>query len=217
VGLRAQSGFKQQGEDIVSARTAGQGQRLTGDIRANVAPRTDVHALDESLVNQLEQEALPMRDAALFERRVTPPVIPMELPAPVVEAPDEGLRRVLADAPPLGPLKPMDADFMARLAAKEEVPEVPVAAQPFGPPAPQIEPRVPRMVEDPALNRLLNEHPLGQKALQVATQTLNAERATRELQGIDASDLPEVLMGDQQDYRSLYYMKRFLDDQVHRL
>lgn len=67
VGLRAPSDVQQQSIDAIQSRQAGQGQRLASDVRANVAPRTDVHALDEQLVAQRAAEAEKLRSAALYE------------------------------------------------------------------------------------------------------------------------------------------------------
>jgi hypothetical protein len=66
VGLRSPSEVQQQSIDAVTARQAGQGQRMAGDIRANVAPRTDVHKLDEDLIAARDAEAMPLRDKALW-------------------------------------------------------------------------------------------------------------------------------------------------------
>ncbi len=66
VGLRTPSDAQSQSLDTVAARQAGQGQRLIGDITNNVAPRTDVYALDKALTEQRANEALPLRDKALF-------------------------------------------------------------------------------------------------------------------------------------------------------
>lgn len=67
VGLRAPSNVQNKMIDLVHARQAGQNIRLASDVRATVAPRTDVHALDEALIKTREEEALPLRDEALFE------------------------------------------------------------------------------------------------------------------------------------------------------
>lgn len=67
VGLRTPSGAQTQSIDTVMSRQRGQGERLSRDIRANVAPRTDVHALDDALVQQRAQEAERLRRRALYE------------------------------------------------------------------------------------------------------------------------------------------------------
>lgn len=72
VGLRAPSDVQQQGIDQVYNRSAGQTQRLANDIRSTVAPRTDVHALDDALVAQRAQEAEALREKALFESAPDP-------------------------------------------------------------------------------------------------------------------------------------------------
>lgn len=219
VGLRSPSGAQQQSIDQVIARGQGQGQRLAADVRANVAPRTDVHALDEALVAQREAEALPLREQALFERQVIPPELPA-LPAPAQEAADAGLMRMLGEtAPAIGPVKPMDRNLMDQLAAKAEpeIPQVPQPAQPFGPPAPQINDRVSRMVDDPVLNQLANEHPLAQRALSGAVTLSQSERALKQMLGQPLDDVPEILAGQQLDYRTVDYLKRYLDREVDNL
>lgn len=217
VGLRSPSAAQQQSVDQVVARGQGQGARLAQDVRTNVAPRTDVHALDDALVEQRAQTALPLRDQALFEKQVTPPELPA-LPGPVVEGADEGLRRMLSEtAPAVGPVKAMDDDFMAALAAKSAEPPVPAPAQPFGPPAPTIVPHAARMVDDDLLNQLASEHPLAQRALGSAVTLSQSERALKQMLGQPLDDVPEMLAGQPLDYRTADYLKRFLDDQVNRL
>ncbi len=67
VGLRAPSEQQQIGIDTVMSRQAGQANRLARDVRETVAPRTDVHAIDDDLVAQRAEEAQKLRDLALFE------------------------------------------------------------------------------------------------------------------------------------------------------
>lgn len=76
VGLRTPSDAQQSSIDQIFNRQAGQGQRLAKDIRATVAPRSDVHALDEQLVAQRAEQARELRDQALF--REVPPTTRME-------------------------------------------------------------------------------------------------------------------------------------------
>lgn len=71
VGLRTPNAAQQQSIDVIGSRQEGAPQRLASDIRANVAPRTDVHALDEALVQQRADEAGPLREKALFEEAPT--------------------------------------------------------------------------------------------------------------------------------------------------
>lgn len=67
VGLRSPSAVQQQSVDQVYSRAQGQGLRLRRDVLENVAPRTDVHALNDTLVAQRAQEAERLRQAALYE------------------------------------------------------------------------------------------------------------------------------------------------------
>lgn len=67
VALRAPSAEQQRSIDVIQARQAGQGPRLASDVRSTVAPRTDVHALDEELTLQRAQEAEKLREQALFQ------------------------------------------------------------------------------------------------------------------------------------------------------
>lgn len=65
VALRTPSAAQAPGIAAVKARSAGTGARLEKDITDTVAPRTDVYALDDALVEQRAQTALPLREAAL--------------------------------------------------------------------------------------------------------------------------------------------------------
>lgn len=67
VGVRTPNAAQSQAIDTITARTQGQGARLRKDITATVAPRTDVHALDQALVEQRATEALPLKQAALYK------------------------------------------------------------------------------------------------------------------------------------------------------
>ena len=219
VGLRAPSAAQNQSVDQVISRSQAQGERLSSDIRATVAPRTDVYALDQALVDQRGAEALPLRERAIFERKVIPPEME-PLPLPPVESPTAGLERMLGEtAPPIGPLKPMDDSFMTQLAAKADPvePPVPTAPQVAGPPAPTIIDRTPRMVEDDVLNNLANNHPLAQRALSKAISLSQSERALKQMMGQDLEDVPEILAGQPLDYRTVDYLKRFLDREVDNL
>lgn len=73
VGLRSPSDVQQQSIDQVLSRSQGSGVRLRRDVLDNVAPRTDVHALDEQLVAQRASEAERLRQQALFEGGAAPP------------------------------------------------------------------------------------------------------------------------------------------------
>lgn len=68
VGMRSPSAQQQTAADTVLSRQAGQPQRIARDIRETVAPRTDVHAIDEDLVAQRAAEAERLRDLALYEQ-----------------------------------------------------------------------------------------------------------------------------------------------------
>jgi hypothetical protein len=72
VALRTPSAAQQRGIDVVANRQAGAPTRLATDIRQNIAPRTDVHALDEALIAQRAEEAGPLREKALFEEAPDP-------------------------------------------------------------------------------------------------------------------------------------------------
>lgn len=67
VGLRSPGRGQAPAVQAVRARAQGAPERLSADIRANVAPRTDVHALDDALVTQRREAALPLRDKAMTE------------------------------------------------------------------------------------------------------------------------------------------------------
>ena len=87
----------------------------------------------------------------------------------------------------------------------------------FGPPSPTFNPKTPRMVTDPTLNRLFAEDPMAQSALNAAIKLSQGERARRLILGQDASDVPEMLAGQPLDYRTADYIKRFLDKEVNSL
>jgi uncharacterized protein YdcH (DUF465 family) len=68
VAVRTPSNFQDQATDIISQRQAGQGERLSHDITGTIAPRTDVHAMDEDLIKARSETAGPLRDAAFNEQ-----------------------------------------------------------------------------------------------------------------------------------------------------
>jgi hypothetical protein len=88
VALRTPNSQQAPAIDAISQRAAGAGQRLASDVRATVAPRTDVHALDEELVAQRDAEAKTLRDRALFEQGADP--------AAAITAPGAGVERTIA-------------------------------------------------------------------------------------------------------------------------
>jgi hypothetical protein len=65
IGLRSTSDAQSASIDQVLERQAGAPARLERDIRATVAPRTDVHALDDAIVEQRAATALPLKAEAL--------------------------------------------------------------------------------------------------------------------------------------------------------
>lgn len=81
VGLRTPSPAQNAGQRAVLQRAEGARGRLSQDIRANVAPRTDVHALDDALLEQIDETALPLREQAL-NGPDTAPRIPQRSLAP---------------------------------------------------------------------------------------------------------------------------------------
>ena len=193
VALRSPSQAQQEAIDRVMARQEGSGQRLARDVRENVAPRTDVHALNDDLVAQRAQEAEALRRRALFEE------VPAEAPPPraAVEqqfAPDEGLQRALGQEPP------------------EQFARVPVPVE-GAPPTTTLKSRI---VEDPELQGLVRL-PDSQKALTAALQRAQSERDLLAAQGKDISHLPDLTRGSDLDVRTLDYLKRFLDDEVNTL
>jgi hypothetical protein len=69
VALRTPSDQQVPAIDRITQRTEGQRNRLATDVRATVAPRTDVHAMDEELVAQRAEQAEELRRRALFEQK----------------------------------------------------------------------------------------------------------------------------------------------------
>lgn len=200
VGLRTPGAAQQSAIDSVQQRQAGQTQRLAGDIRANVAPRTDVHALNEALVEQRRTAAQPLRDAALFEDVPVQPTLP---PATVAEGPNEGLRRTLGMSneapvpvePPL-PVSPSGRQSRVLDPTRETDPE-----------------RYQTMVELQNLARL----PDAQSALKAAKERVESERALLAVKGEDTSHLPDFGDMSNLDVRAFDYLKRYLDDEVSAL
>jgi hypothetical protein len=215
VGLRAPSEVQSQGIDTVLQRQAGQGARLASDIRGTVAPRTDVHALDEALIAEREAAAMPLRDQALFTQGpgfgtpATAPRAPLAQPtglAPEVadtngfaigNGADAGLRRMLGlnvpDAPPT---------FVPT------VPNAPNAIASLG--------REARIPTDPTLQQLARL-PLAQRALTQSRALAQDEVGLKSVLGQDISHLPDQVPGTDLDMRSFDYLKRFLDAEVNKL
>jgi len=193
VGLRTPNAGQQQAIDIIASREAGAPQRIAGDIRTNVAPRTDVHALDDALIAQRAEEAGPLREKALFEQA---PVDAPPPPAQVIQAPDapdDGVMRTLEQEP----------ERFQRVPATT-TDSVPIIA------------RQSRVVEDPELQQLARL-PLAQRALTAALGQANAERDLLAATGQSIDHLPDLSRGSQLDMRSFDYLKRYLDDEVNRL
>lgn len=68
VALRTPGRAQQIATDAIRERQAGQGPRLIADVKANVAPRTDIQAMDDALVAQRSSEAEKLRELALYEQ-----------------------------------------------------------------------------------------------------------------------------------------------------
>lgn len=205
VGLRTPSAAQSQSIDKVLERQSGQGARLAGDIRATVAPRTDVHALDEALVKQREELAMPLREKALFTggpgygNTPAPPTGPLAQPTGLAtgDAEDAGLRRVLGlNVPEAQPT------FTALPAPTAEATDVARQA------------RIPQDAQLQQLARL----PFAQRALKASRNLAQEEVRLRSVLGQDISHLPDVsARGADLDMRSLDYLKRFLDTEVRSL
>lgn len=194
VGLRSPSDAQNRSIDQVMSRAEGQGDRLVQDIRANISPRTDVHALDDALVAQRSEEAERLRELALYEQGSGQPRLAAPQRPLVEEVPDQldaGLRRVLGQE--------VEPTY-----ARTEVPELPTSG------------RQSRVVDDPQLQQLARL-PDAQRALQAALQRVEAERALLATMGKDISHLPDLNAGADLDVRSFDYLKRFLDTEVDSL
>lgn len=204
VGLRAPSAAQSQAIDMVTQRQAGQGARLASDIRGTVAPRTDVHALDDALVQAREDAAIPLRDKALFTEGPgygdpSLPTQPLALPTGSVqpEAADAGLRRMLGQSVP------------------EPTPTYVPAPKPAG--GDIVVTRQSRIPEDPQLQQLARL-PFAQRALNAAKGLAQEEVNLRSVLGQDISHLPDVTSpGASLDMRTFDYLKRFLDKEVSNL
>lgn len=195
VGLRSPSEAQRRSVDTVMSRQRGQGERLSRDIRANVAPRTDIHKLDADLVAQRAEDAKTLRDAALFGPKQLPDQTP---PRPqITQVPDDP-----------------NAGVLRTLGVGPEPSYVPVpVAQPAGPPSP-VQPS--RVVSDPTLQQLARL-PDAQKALQAAVKRAESERALKSVLGKPIDDIPDISAGSDLDVRTFDYLKRFLDDEVRTL
>lgn len=67
VGLRTENDSQVAAERVITERAAGAGPRLRTAVHDNVAPRSDVHALDETLVADRHAAATAGRAAAITE------------------------------------------------------------------------------------------------------------------------------------------------------
>lgn len=191
VGLRSPSAVQDQSVDQLVQRSAGQGKRLAQDIYTNVAPRSDVHALEDKLVQQREAEAIPLRDRALYEEAVPQVSTQFQPPTMLPQAPDAGVLRTLG----------------------KDVPDVLRAT------APQVTESVgrkARVIEDPQLQQLARL-PLAQRGLTKALEQAEAERSLAAVTGAPMDHLPDQTRGSNLDVRTLDYLKRFLDKQVSAL
>lgn len=201
VAMSMPSEAQQLGADIISSRTAGQAQRIAQDVRTNVAPRTDVHALDEALVTQRAEEAKRLRDLALFED-VPPSVEPPVQALP--EGPEAGLLRTLdpgREAPAIvePPAPVSTSGRQSRVLDPNSFADDPEKYQ--------------KAVELQNLVRL----PEAQKALTAALKQSDAEVARLAATGQDISHLPDLTRGSDLDVRTLDTLKRFLDKEVQNL
>lgn len=206
VGLRAPSAAQTQAIDSVTGRQAGQAQRLANDIRGTVAPRTDVHALDDALIAERDAAALPLRDKALFTEGPgfgdpALPKQPLALPTGKVEPESAaaGLRRMLG------------------LETPEAKPTYLSTTTPGGAGNDIVVTRQARIPEDPTLQQLARL-PFAQRALGAAKGLAQEEVNLRSVLGQDISHLPDVNSpGASLDMRTFDYLKRFLDDEVSKL
>lgn len=205
VGLRAPSDVQTQSIDKILQRQRGQSGRILDDIKATVAPRTDVHALDEALVAERENAAMPLRDKALFTEgpgfgNPSLPKEPLVTPTGLSgsEAPDAGLRRSMG-------LNPPEAQpTFVPATVPEAGAVVPAGRQAVVPQDPQLQ----------QLARL----PFAQKAMTAARDLAQQEVSLRSVLGQDISHLPDVnASGADLDMRTFDYLKRFLDKEVSAL
>lgn len=243
VGMRAPSDVQQQTIDLVHARQAGQGQRIATDIRANVAPRTDVHAINDDLVAQRAEEAERLRELALYEQE-PPSALPANdvgtsvpaFPAPI------GLTARNPTAEEKLMLGPAGRDtavgtpkgngrviaFMqdstktpSRLRARVHLEDgsretFDVGDLTEAKAVAAAGGRKSRIVNDPELQNLMRL-PDAQKALTAALERSESERALLATQGKDISHLPDLNRGSDLDVRTVDTLKRFLDDEVNTL
>lgn len=197
VGLRTPSAEQSRSIDMLEARRAGQGPRIATDVRGTVAPRTDVHTLDEALVNQRAMEAEKLRELALYEDGPIPQaqpraeVVPTGQVAP--EAENAGLLRQMG-------MEVADNPTFQRL-------PVPVVPEQAG--------RTSRLAQDPQL-QWLARLPMAQKALNKALDIANAERDRLVATGQSIDHLPDVSAGGTLDFRTLDTLKRYMDQEVNR-
>lgn len=199
VGLRTPSNVQNKMIDLVHARQAGQNIRLASDVRSTVAPRTDVHALDDALVKAREEEALPLRDEALFENTGGGFGNPLEPRLPTVQrnpdAADAGVMRTLGN----------------------DVPETYSPVVRSGTDAAEGTGRQARIPDDPVLQQIARL-PFAQRALKSARALAQEEVNLGTVLGNDVSHLPDVTAdGANLDMRTLDYLKRFLDKEVSKL
>lgn len=198
VGLRSPSNVQNQMVDLVHARQAGQNIRLANDIRATVAPRTDVHALDDALIKTREEEALPLRDKALFET-------------------GSGFGDPLAPRLPTVQRNPDVADAGVMRTLGNDVPETYSPVVRSGTDVAEGTGRQARIPDDPVLQQLARL-PFAQRALKSARALAQEEVNLGTVLGNDVSHLPDVTAdGANLDMRTLDYLKRFLDKEVSKL
>lgn len=202
VGLRTPSDTQQQTIAAINERTAGQGPRIARDIRANVAPRTDVHALDTELRAQREAEAQLGRERALF-----------------VDAEVPGAPTTQAQVVPTGTVdEPANAGLMRQMG--QDVPDNPTFRREMVPTGESGLPttmRTSRIVEDPTLQQLAR-HPYAQRALDKALANAEAERIRLAAEGLPTDHLPDLASrGADLDMRTFDYLKRYMDKQIDTL
>jgi hypothetical protein len=193
VALRTPSDQQIPAIDTITQRNSGAGARLASDVRHTVAPRTDVHALDEALTEQRAQEAAKLRERALFQDTQVEPTTPRPTVQPRADDLDAGVRRTLGQDVP------------------ETFERVPATTS-AGP----LTQRTSRIVEDPELQQLARL-PMAQQALKAALQQAEGERGLLATTGQSIDHLPDLNAGSNLDMRTFDYLKRFLDDEVNRL
>lgn len=219
VGLRTPSGAQNQSIDQVLARGRGSGDRLSQDIRQNVAPRTDVHAIDDALVTQRAQEAEHLRQRALFEGAATPPPTFVDEPSAqeIADAFEGGVNTNLLNQYNSQQIQ----HAMSRMTPAQRSTAEAYLAERGGAPIRS------RVVNDPTLHALARTE-TGRRALSAAVQRSRGELELLQAQGLptehlgagifDEAQLQQLLeSGGALDVRTLDALKRFLDDEVNAL